>query len=81
MAGNPLAPDPGEQPMEEQLTDDEAIAKYAPLRDSDVERVILAELVYSRKLSIAKDKQSKAFDAAYNKWSKKYFDRYGTDEG
>lgn len=81
MAGNPLAPDPGPQPFEEQLTNDQAIAKYAPLIDSDVERTILAEMVYARKLSIARDKQSKAFDATYNKWSKAYMERYGTDEG
>jgi hypothetical protein len=81
MSGNPLAPDPGPQPMEEKLTNDEAIAKYASLRDSDVERTILAEMVYARKLLIARDKQSKAFDAAYNKWSKSYMERYGTDEG
>jgi len=81
MAGNPLAPDPGPQPIEEQLTNDQAIAKYAPLRDSDVERTILAEMVYARKLSIARDKQSRAFDSAYNVWSKAYMERYGTDEG
>lgn len=81
MAGNPLAPDPGPQPMEEQLTNDQAITKYAPLRDSDVERTILAEMVYARKLSIARDKQSRTFDAEYNVWSKAYMERYGTDEG
>ena len=82
MPADPNAPDPGPRPEEEQLSNDQIIAKYgADLKDAEVHGQILQELVYTRTLQIAVERKSKKENAANAAWIAAYIKRYGTDEG
>lgn len=82
MAGDKNAPDPGHRPEEEQLSNDQIIAKYgADLKDGELREQVLQELVYSRKLQIAVNRKAKKESAADDAWMAAYMKRYGTDEG
>lgn len=76
------APEPGPRPEDEQLTNDQTIAKYgADLKDDEVREQILRELVYARKLEISVNRKSAIFNKADNLWVAAYVKHYGTDEG
>jgi hypothetical protein len=82
MTADPNAPDPGPRPEEAQLSNDQIIAKYgADLSDATLSELILAELVYQRKLSISVDRKARKERAADEAWMAAYIKRYGTDEG
>lgn len=82
MVGDKNAPDPGQRPEEEQLSNDQIITKYgADLKDSELREQILQELVYSRKLQIAANRKAKKESAVGDAWTTAYMKRYGTDEG
>lgn len=82
MIGDKSAPDPGPRPEEEQLSNDQIIAKYGTdLKDDDLREQILRELVYSRKLTLAVNRKAKKDTEADDAWMAAYRKRYGTDEG
>ena len=82
MVAEPNAPDPGAQPEDELLSNSQLVAKYgADLKDDELREQILGELVYARKLLIARDRKSKKEAAAVEAWISAYIKRYGTDEG
>ena len=82
MTENPLAPDPGPRPTEQQLSPDELIAAFGlDLDDGQLREQILAEMVRARKLAIASSRKATIESKAYEVWMSAYIKRYGTDEG
>ncbi len=76
------APDPGPRLQNEQLTNEQIIAKYgADLHDDLLREQILMELVDARKLQIAVNRKAKKEFAADDAWMAAYMKRFGTDEG
>lgn len=73
---------PGPRPEEENLSNDQIIAKYgSDLKDSELREQIIQELVYSRKLTIAADRKAKKEFDADSAWVNAWTKYYGTDEG
>lgn len=82
MSADLNAPDPGPRPIEEQLSNEQIIAKYSTdLHDSQLREQILEELVAARKLQIAVNRKAKKESAADDAWMAAYMKRFGTDEG
>lgn len=76
------APDPGPRPEEEQLSENQMIAKYgSDLKDAELREQILQELVFARKLQITSGRKAKKESAASDAWIAAYVKKYGTDEG